>query len=460
MRRLGAALVAVWLLGGALTILHAERASAFAVRSAASAPVFETFAAAGALLLATLFYGRFRQRRLLPDLLGCVAFAVVGLGNVAFGVLPLLATPHMHWRDMHSAALLTGFTTAAVFAVASMARPVEVRRVHGWLLATGLILAGGVIAVLTLRFGSHFNLLASPSSSEASAATDNAAATIVQTASAVAFALASLRFFLAGKRGGDLFCGWLAVAAACWALARANFAVTPAHYAGAITLGDWFRLSAYSIAVIAAGAELGAYWRELTQKAVLEERRRIARDLHDGLAQELAFITNQSKQVAADPTTDGAMLLSRAAQRALDESRRAVAALTAPIGEPLDVALGREIEELCARLGVRVVPDLAPVGKVSPETRETVLRIAREAITNAARHGQSTRIHVQLTNHDGITLRVVDNGRGFRPEAFANGAAAGRYGLVGMRERAEAMGGELAVTSRLFFGSTVEAWVP
>jgi signal transduction histidine kinase len=459
-RRLGAALVAVWLVGGAMTILHAERASAFAVRSAASAPVFETFAAAGALLLATLFYGRFRQRQLMPDLLGCVAFAMVGLGNVAFGVLPLLATPHLHWRDMHSVALLTGFAAAVTFAFAAMARPVQVRRAHGWLVVTALLLAAGAIALLALRLGAHFDLFTSASSSEASTATDNAAVTVVQTASALAFALASLRFFLAGKRGGDLFCGWLAVAAACWALARANFAVTPAHYSGSITLGDWFRVSAYAIAVLAAGAELTAYWRGLAQKAVLEERRRIARDLHDGLAQELAFIINQSKQVAAGPTADGAMLLSRAAQRALDESRRAMAALTAPIGEPLEVALGREIEELCARLGVRVVPDLAPVGKVTPETRETVLRIAREAITNAARHGQPTRINVLLANHDGITLRVVDNGRGFRPEAFTNGAAAGHYGIVGMRERAEAMGGEVAISSRLFAGSTVEVWVP
>lgn len=459
MRRLGAALVAVWLLGGALTILHAERASAFAVRSAASAPVFETFAAAGALLLATLFYGRFRQRQLVPDLLGCVAFAVVGVGNVAFGVLPLLATPHLQWREMHAVALLTGLTAALVFALAAIARPVPVGRAHAWLLALGLTAAGGAIVLATWRYGGHFDLLARRSSSEASTDTGNNAATAVQVAAGTAFGLASLRFYLAGKRGGDLFCGWLAVAAACWGLARANFAVTPAHNADAITLGDWFRLSAYAIAVIAAGAELAAYWREIAQKAVLEERRRIARDLHDGLAQELAFITTQSRQVAGSPTADGAMLLSRAAQRALDESRRAVAALTAPIGEPLEIALGREIEELSARLNVRVVSDLALVGKVAPETRETVLRIAREAITNAARHGNSTRIHVSLTNHDGISLRVVDNGRGFRPEAFKDGAA-GRYGIVGMRERAEASGGRLAISSRLFFGSTVEAWVP
>jgi signal transduction histidine kinase len=66
---------------------------------------------------------------------------------------------------------------------------------------------------------------------------------------------------------------------------------------------------------------------------------------------------------------------------------------------------------------------------------------------------------VSLTNHDGISLRVVDNGHGFRPVAFDDGAP-GRYGIVGMRERAEATGGHLEITSRLFVGSTVEAWVP
>ena len=459
-RRLRWVLVAVWVLGGALTLLHAQRPAAFTVRSGASAPVFATFAVSGALLLSALFYGRFRQRRLLPDLLGCVAFAVLGLGNMAFGVLPLLAAPHLQWHEMRAVALLTGLTAAYVFAAAAMTRPVEARRAQLAVLAVALVVAGGAAAVVALKYGGHFEALPGPSSSEATTDPGNAAATGVQAATALAFAVASWRFFRSGARNGDLFCGWLAVAAAVWALARTNFAVTPAHFAGAITLGDWLRLSAYLVAVMAAGAEFTAYWREIAQKAVLEERRRIARDLHDGLAQELAFIATQSQKVAAHPTHNGAALLSRAAQRALDESRRAVAALTAPMGESLEATLAREAEELSTRLGVRVLPDLEPVGRVSPETRETVLRIAREAITNAARHGQPTRIHVSLANHDGITLRVVDNGHGFRPESYVQGPQAGHYGIAGMRERAEALGGDVTITSRLFFGTAVEVHVP
>jgi signal transduction histidine kinase len=88
-----------------------------------------------------------------------------------------------------------------------------------------------------------------------------------------------------------------------------------------------------------------------------------------------------------------------------------------------------------------------------------LLRIAREAMTNAGRHGRPSTIVVSLSNHDGVTLRVADDGRGFRvddPRSFAGG----RYGIAGMRERAEALGGKVRVDSRPYGGTKVEVWVP
>jgi signal transduction histidine kinase len=192
---------------------------------------------------------------------------------------------------------------------------------------------------------------------------------------------------------------------------------------------------------------------------VLEERRRIARDLHDGLAQELAFIASQTRVLANSPDPEGIGLVVRAAERALDESRRAIAALTRPVDERLDIALAQQAEELSGRLGVRVLLDLEAIGSVSSDAREGLLRIAREAITNAGRHGRPSKIKVQLENHDGVTLRVTDDGRGFRvddPRVYVGG----RYGIAGMRERAEALGGSLRLESRPHVGTKVEVRVP
>jgi len=87
------------------------------------------------------------------------------------------------------------------------------------------------------------------------------------------------------------------------------------------------------------------------------------------------------------------------------------------------------------------------------------VRIAREAITNAGRHGRPSKITVSLANGEGIFLRISDDGRGFLvddPQVYAGD----RWGVAGMRERAVALGGRCEVTSRPYGGTKVEVWVP
>ncbi len=147
-----------------------------------------------------------------------------------------------------------------------------------------------------------------------------------------------------------------------------------------------------------------------------------------------------------------------AAERALDESRRAIAALTHPVDEPFDVTLVQTVEEIAERLGSRARLIVDPGVRVPPETREALLRIVREAVTNASRHGGAGLVTVELSNGDGIRLRIADDGKGFDPEAAA--ARGEGFGLVTMRERAEAVGAELRIWSQPRAGTEIEVVLP
>ena len=129
----------------------------------------------------------------------------------------------------------------------------------------------------------------------------------------------------------------------------------------------------------------------------MEERRRIARELHDGLAHELAFIASKTRGAAAGAATShDARALAGAADRALDEARRAITVLSVSQPQSLDAAISQTVEDLGSRLGVAWDLQLADDVQVPGEVTENLLRIVREAITNAASHGASEHVRVSL----------------------------------------------------------------
>jgi signal transduction histidine kinase len=198
--------------------------------------------------------------------------------------------------------------------------------------------------------------------------------------------------------------------------------------------------------------EILTYWRRAAETAVLEERRRIARELHDSVAQELAFIARRSRRPGVGPAD--LTQISAAAERALNDSRRAIAALTRPLDEPLDLALAQAAEDVAARTGASLFLDLEPgIVVTEAKTREELVRIACEAVANAARHSAAGTVRVELRNGDRIRLRVVDDGVGFDS---AVPTEAGRFGLASMRERAAALGAEFDIRSQPGSGTAVE----
>ena len=195
----------------------------------------------------------------------------------------------------------------------------------------------------------------------------------------------------------------------------------------------------------------------MARDALSAERLRIAQDLHDGLAQDLAFIAAHSERLARE---FGADPLGIAAQRALDASRRKIVDLSASTASSTEAALRDVAAEFGSRFGVAVTVNVDPgasASRVEPSERERheLVRIAREAIANAVRHGGAHNVTVRLgSRRDNLLLRISDDGCGF---GAANGKTAGTgLGMRTMRERAKSVGGQLVTRTRESGGAEVE----
>jgi PAS domain S-box-containing protein len=184
----------------------------------------------------------------------------------------------------------------------------------------------------------------------------------------------------------------------------------------------------------------------------LEERRKIARDLHDGLAHELAFIAGKTRAARRCPPSPEVLdAVASAADRALDEARRAISVLSSREPPPLPVAICQTAEDLCARAELALALQVDDQIRVPAETEENLLRILREAITNAGRHGGAEKVTVRLWRDGAVHLSITDDGRGFDTSLPTRG-----FGLVSMGERARALGGSIKVVSQIGDGTHVE----
>jgi signal transduction histidine kinase len=257
------------------------------------------------------------------------------------------------------------------------------------------------------------------------------AAVALQLTMAVSLAAASVGLTDRGIRAGDAFARRLGLASLFFAFSMLLYALLPPVTQDWVHLGDLLRLLFCVVLLWAAVLEVAA---AVAARAAARERRRIARDLHDGIAQELAFIRRRAERL------DAAEIVI-AAERALQDSRWAIEHLARAPDEPLDRVLARHAAVIAARTGVAVTfATTGPAQLVGPDISEALARILGEAVTNA-RHGNATLVHVELST-DPLRLRVIDDGKGFDTTADAAG-----FGLGGMRERAALVGAELVVRS-------------
>jgi two-component system NarL family sensor kinase len=208
-----------------------------------------------------------------------------------------------------------------------------------------------------------------------------------------------------------------------------------------------------------------------TRLAQMEERNRVAREIHDTVAQTLAGLALQLE--VADVLFDREPARGRGAVRdaiglthaALEEVRRSVTDLrAAPLeGLTLGEALRRLVETFAAEQGLQHTFMLNGADRpFSPRVEVGAFRVAQEALTNVGRHAGARSIALTLDAGEGITtgerlrLTIEDDGRGFDPDSVA----AGHFGLIGMRERARLLGGTLEVASAPGSGTRIDLDVP
>jgi signal transduction histidine kinase len=402
-----------------------------------------------AALAACLLCGRARAGRRGRDLMlawGVGLFAVI---EGSFSLLPAIVSREIDGNLLraHAIALLL---VAVVFAVAALA-PLHVidragrRSAH----AMGASLIGLPLVLLVtdaLSFVPAPAGLAVATPATGFMATDLAAALLAVVAGAV----------FAGRaiRDGTELQAWIAAALVLLGTAQLDAGVnvlTPEW----MTMGEVLRSAAALALLAGALRQLGTYPSAAARRAVAQERRRIARDLHDGLAQELAYIAAHAPRVAAGSDDPAAARIAEAAACALDETRLAIASLAHTPGESLGSALTRTAERIASRAGGIVRIDLQEGVEVEAAVRSDLLRIVREATTNAVRHGGASEVLLTLTGGEAVVLRIADDGVGFRPDGAAAGSHSG-FGLTSMQERAARAGGRLRVRSDPGRGTVVE----
>ena len=425
----------------------------------------ETAASIIGLLAAYLLLGRFRRSGSLSDLLLVGAFVLLAGTNLCFSTLPALSggPPGRFETWSPVAGRLLGAVAITAAAVAPTRR---VRAPNRDLLITlggcgaALALIAGGVALLGERLPVGIDPQISPEGSERPRIVGNTALLTVQVIGMLLFAAAAVGFAARAARTADELLGWIAVGSVLAAFARLNYFLFPSLYSDWVYTGDFLRLGFYLALLVGALREIHAYQEQLAAAATLEERHRLARDLHDGLAQELAFMTGEARRLAAtpgDPETRAGDLerLSASATRALDESRDAIAALITPADEPLSVALARAAEEVAGRARASVTVRGASEVHVSPRARDALVRIVREAITNATRHGGATAVEITLSAADSLVLSIHDNGRGLQRSARPGG-----FGLMSIRQRAQQLDGDFSIGSSPGGGTVVEVRLP
>jgi signal transduction histidine kinase len=499
LRRLDVILIGLGLILALATIAIIEDPSlSFALLDRSLSITLNSLTALGSLALAALALARYRESGRIAGLFQSSAFLVLawvsGL-NSALVLLKRDAAVGLTLGNQPSEMQLPLYVwslsllvSAALFGIGGLTalrgpgQPApSVRRT---LLAP--VLTMSVVAMVLFPLNSLLVPFVYPEALEAFIATPSGhgvmvglspLATVIVGLSVAVFGLAVLAYRRSYLRSGPVADSYMAVALLIAAFGSLHFGLYPAVATGLVTTAGGLRLAFFVVLLLGINAESRSDLRALRQayaglerlsqteaeRAALEERTRLARELHDGLAQDLWFaklkherlvplVPEEARGLAEDVTS--------ALDAAIAEAKEAMVTMRTGLDadRPLYELLAETVEEFGSRAGLRADFSGADLpNSLAPRTQAELLRIVQEALTNVRKHADATVVRLWADVTDGrLMLNIADNGRGFRPDETSGDG----LGLQGMKERARLMGGELRVESEPSGGTTIRLALP
>jgi signal transduction histidine kinase len=409
--------------------------------------VLQTTMALAGLLVALLAAVRFSVEGRRVDLLLASGFFVTSLSAFAFAIGPQLGGQKVRAAEGWSA-LLGGMLGLALIAVAPFFRGRT--KYRDWAIANAVAAAGIGLLVAWSLLRALGSALPNPTPTNGETAPFYLTGTL---------ALQALICLVAVVGWGERFrtrqddlARWLALCFTLMLFAALHLVFQPLLAGSFVSQGDFLRMLAYALILVGA-------WRAIRfaefGRAVAEERARVAREIHDGLAQYLfAVSTHAAMLEAGAPLHEVAPRLKEAAMLAQQEARFAILALSSASGTaPFDAALRRYVEFLTADGKLDVELEVDPSIRLAPDEQIEIFRIVQEGLANVRKHANATRAEVTIGERPfgERFVTITDDGEGFDGDETAAG-----QGLKNMRARAATIEGGFSLRSTPGRGTALE----
>ena len=380
------------------------------------------------------------------DLLLCSGFATTAGALLAFAIAPTLGGGEpgnvLIWAQLGGSLLALTLVAAA---------PVSRGRISSRKTALRLALLGVGAGLVLIWVGCYLLGDRLPDVANPQAGNQPLLFTLTLAAQALLLQAAMIGFGLRYRSQGEELHRWLALAATLALFAKLHEVLTPLLARTYVSQGDFLILLSY--ALLMAGV-----WRSIRAtefgRAVAEERARVAREIHDGLAQYLFSISTHVTMLESGRGTDDTVTrLKEAALAAQQEARFAVLALSSASGTaPFDAGLRRYVEVLTADGALEVELEIDPKIRLAPDEQIEIFRIVQEGLANVRKHSGAHRALVRIADRGGNRSVVIeDEGAGFEE----NGNGAGQ-GLKNIRLRAETIGGAFELRSEPGRGTALQ----